>query len=161
MDGSKESSPALPSAWIERLFARFQAAYGNRTATMWKDANPDEVRALWAEELGRFDPSDIRSALEALRYAHLDYPPTLYEFGSLCRNAMAGRTQAVAKVTYVRYGQVAPEVLAIVHELVKSQRKRDPRDWARKILKREMDGEKVNLYALQSAKEALGIGERE
>lgn len=66
---------------------------------MWKDADPVEVKALWGEELARFDPSDILAAIELLRYAHLDYPPTLYEFGNLCRDAQRKRTQFVAALT--------------------------------------------------------------
>lgn len=110
MDVSNE--PSLPSAWIERLFSRFQAAYGNRLQTMWKDADPIEVRALWAEELARYDAQDIKAALEALRFAHTDYPPTLYEFSSLCRDAATRRKQTVVSLPNKVRNQIPAEVKA-------------------------------------------------
>ena len=156
MDGNESS---LPSAWIARLFSRFQAAYGNRMQTMWKDADPQEVQALWAAELSAFDAVDIRTALAAMGHAYPEYPPTLYEFRNLCRDAARSRSQLTARVEHTRYGGPSPVVLAAIHELTKDPltRKRDPRDWARKILKREQEGERVTMYALQCAREALGL----
>lgn len=109
--------------------------------------------------MGRFEAVDIKRALETMVLAYTDYPPTLPQFSALCRDARAARTQTVSKVTYARYGGPAPEVLAEIHKVssLTANRKRDPKDWARKIIKRELEGEKVNLYALQCAKEALGM----
>jgi hypothetical protein len=41
------------------------------------------------------------------------------------------------------------------------QPKRDPRAWARRIIVRNESGEKVHPLALQYAREALGLTERE
>jgi hypothetical protein len=154
-----EPLQALPSEWISRLFSRFQAIYGNRVQTTWKDADPDEVRAVWGDGLARYEAPDIKRALETMMIAYPDFPPTLPRFAAMCRDARSARGQEATKVTYVRYGQPSPEVMAAIHELTADpvNRKRDPKDWARRLVKRDADGETVNLYALASAKEALGV----
>lgn len=141
---------------------RFRAVYGNRVDTVYGAGQSAELVDVWRDELGSFDPSDIRAALDALRFAYVDYPPTLYQFAALCRDAMRARSQSVAKVTHIRYGQPSPEILAAIHELTKDplRRKTGPRDWARKILQREANGERLPIYALTSSREVLGIGEQ-
>lgn len=126
---------------------------------MWKDADPLEVQSLWAAELSAYEATDIKSALAAMGHAYQDYPPTLYQFRQLCRDACRARSQSARKVEYVRYGGPSPEVLAAIHELTSdpAKRKRDPKDWARRVLQREADGEKLPLIAVRYAREALGI----
>jgi len=53
----------------------------------------------------------------------------------------------------------SPEVIAAIHELTADpvNRKRDPLDWARRIIQRDANGYHVNLFALQSAREALKL----
>ena len=125
---------------------------------MWGDANMDEVLAVWGEGLARYEAVDIKRALEAMVLAYADYPPTLPQFTALCRDARNARCQQEPKLT-VRYSPVSPEVLAAIHELTKDpvNRKRDPKDWARRILQREANGEKLPIYALTSARAALGL----
>jgi hypothetical protein len=52
-----------------------------------------------------------------------------------------------------------PEVLAMMHELTADplNRKRDPKDWARKLIQRDAAGEPISHYALKSAREVLGL----
>ena len=95
-------SNPLPTEWVQRLFSRFQAIYGNRVTTMWGDSNPHEVQAVWAAELGRFMAEDLRGALESLRTTHPDYPPTLFQFSGLCRDARKIRAQNAVKLDYTR-----------------------------------------------------------
>jgi hypothetical protein len=126
---------------------------------MWADADPIEVRAVWGEELVPFDGVDIRAAIEACRTAYPDYPPTLFQFSALCRDASRRRTASVPKLEGPRRGSsgIAPEVLAQIHTLLDKGRQRDPKDWARRVLKRADAGEPMPLIAITSAKEALGI----
>lgn len=127
---------------------------------MWKDSNPDEVQALWAADLSAFDAADIKSALATMGHAYPNYPPTLYEFRALCRDAMRARVQTTHRVEYVRYGGPSPEVMAEIHKLtrtMKGETERDPHDWARRILQREANGERMPIYALTSAREVLGV----
>lgn len=119
-----------------------------------------DLTATWATELGRYEGEDLKRALDAMRFSYKEFPPTLYQFADLCRDSAQMRVQTATKITHVRYGSPSAELLAAIHELSKdpSKRKRDPRDWARRLIQRDLDGENVHPYALQCAKEALGIG---
>lgn len=89
------SPKPLPSAWVDRLFSRLAAFYGSqKLATMWVDADMAEVKAVWAEQLGRFEPASISAALQRLIDSGNQWPPTLPEFVELCRQAAVGRQQA-------------------------------------------------------------------
>lgn len=88
-------SKPLPSAWVDRLFSRLAAFYGSqKLATMWVDADMAEVKAVWAEQLGRFEPASISAALQRLIDSGNQWPPTLPEFVELCRQSAVGRQQA-------------------------------------------------------------------
>ncbi len=78
-------STSLPSAWIDRLFARLDSLYGNRFRDMWKGSDVADVKAIWGAELVGYTAEEIRRGLESLRGKHPSWPPTLYEFTDLCR----------------------------------------------------------------------------
>lgn len=85
----------LPVAWVDRLFARFTAFYGSqKVGTMWVDASMAEVKAVWAEQLGRFEPGSIAGALQRLIDSGNQWPPTLPEFVEFCRQASVDRRAA-------------------------------------------------------------------
>ena len=92
-------SPTLPPEWIERLFTRFQSVYGSRCDRMWGKANPTDLHQTWAETLSEYSGDDIRDALDSLRGTHPEYPPTLFQFAGLCRDARMLRAQTVAKIS--------------------------------------------------------------
>ncbi len=154
-----EALMALPNAWVSRLFSRFQAIYGNKVATMWGDADLNEVRQVWGERLAHYEAVDIKRALETMVVAYTDFPPTLPQFMGMCRDARAARGQEASKKIVVRYATVSPEILAAIHELTADpvNRKRDPKDWARRLLAKDSAGEPTVPYALKCAKEALGV----
>lgn len=147
-----EQSIALPNEWVTRLFSRFQAIYGNRVATMWGDADPDEVRSTWAIELGVFEADDIKWALNSMRTSFLDYPPTLFQFAALCRDGRKRREQSVRLVA-PQIAALPDAVVAKVGEFIAG--KRDPRDWARNIVRRSERGEALPAISLAYADEAL------
>ncbi len=90
------SPKPLPSAWVDRLFSRLAAFYGSqKLATMWVDADMAEVKAVWAEQLGRFEPASISAALQRLIDSGNQWPPTLPEFVELCRQSAIGRKAAM------------------------------------------------------------------
>ncbi len=95
------SESSLASDWIQRLFSRFQAAYGNRMEAMWKNADPAEVRRAWDEELSVFPADDVIEALDAMRRAYTDWPPTLYQFADLCRDARKRRASRATMLEHV------------------------------------------------------------
>ena len=71
----------LPAALVERLFSRFIAIYGTqKIAPMWAGADLDEVKAVWAQALGRFEPATIGAGIQALIDSASQWPPNLPEF---------------------------------------------------------------------------------
>jgi len=71
---------------VDRLFARLGAFYGARFADMWRDADPVELKRVWAEELAGFSPEELARGIDGCRTR--DWPPTLPEFLRLCRPAL-------------------------------------------------------------------------
>lgn len=68
---------------VERIFTRMVGFYGARFADMWREADPAELKRIWAEELAGYAPSEIARGIEGCRTR--DWPPTLPEFLKLCR----------------------------------------------------------------------------
>lgn len=128
---------------------------------MWKNADPTEVQQTWGDELSGYEAEDIRMALEAMRFAFQEWPPTLYQFADLCKDARLRRVQTTRVLGYERKKQeIDARVLAEINRLTRNwreQRKGDCRDWARRILQREQQGEKMPVIAISSAREALGL----
>lgn len=82
---TRNTSTALPSEWIERLFERLSARYGNKFAAMWAGISPEAIKREWAEGLAGFSRDEL---VEGMR-ASLDreWPPNLAEFRACCRPA--------------------------------------------------------------------------
>lgn len=80
---TNETLPALPAAWIDRLWQRFYAMYGNRFADMWRALDPDAVKQAWAEDLHGYTAEELKRGLEWCRSK--EWPPTLPEFMAACR----------------------------------------------------------------------------
>jgi hypothetical protein len=76
-------STALPSEWVERIFTRLSAMFGDKLARMWAGLDPEDVKVEWAEALGGFTGTEILVGLNSARA--LTWPPTLGEFMRLCR----------------------------------------------------------------------------
>lgn len=106
-------------AWIERLFSRLTAVYGNRMRTMWADADPQEVKATWMAALNRYSNDDVRRALASMLTSYLDYPPTLPQFLNLCRDAQMMRAQQSMKIDHAKGVPCPPEVKAQLDALLK------------------------------------------
>jgi hypothetical protein len=82
----------LPSAWVEKIFARMQGVYGREFLGQYGtgmvngiDAGIENAKIVWAEELGSFVkwPEAIAYALEHLP----ERVPNCIKFKELCRNA--------------------------------------------------------------------------
>lgn len=150
---------ALPKSqqqgWVERLFARFSAMYGRLFADMWADADPEQVKAAWAEDLGAFTGPQIAWALEQARVS-CELPPTLPRFRQLCQQAPRG--QAAAKpqtpLTFEQLRLRAGDLRALRGSDAVA-RCGDPKAWAHRILE-QANGRPA--AALKLAREALGHG---
>lgn len=81
-------SQALPDAWIEKIFQKFEDYYGAKWAAQYGNFPRERVKGTWAEELAGFatKPECISQALTAQKSS--PFPPTLPEFLGLCREAL-------------------------------------------------------------------------
>jgi hypothetical protein len=77
------TSEPLPTAWIEKLFERMTALYGSKFADMWRGTDPEQVKALWSQELGKLSRDEVTKGAQALMT--LEWPPSLPQFINLCR----------------------------------------------------------------------------
>lgn len=77
------TSEPLPTAWIEKLFERMAALYGSKFADMWRGTDPEQVKALWAHELGKLSRDEVTKGAQALMTQ--EWPPSLPQFIKLCR----------------------------------------------------------------------------
>lgn len=147
----------LPAEWVARLFSRFQAVYGNRVATMWAEADPEEVKAAWAQGLSKFEGQDIARALQAMATLSQfsSYPPTLFEFIGLCRDARSTRVVALPPpVPRPRPDDPNVERLRVLGKELTKMRG-DGRDWARRIMALHDAGEPLPLISIANAREVL------
>lgn len=146
----------------DHLFGRLVATYGNDFMRRWEGQNELAVKACWAHELagyagGRDDMLPIAWALENLP----EKAPNVIEFRNLCRRAPA------PEVPRLEAPKADPErVRAVLAKLAPLREAcasgapagyGDGRDWARKVVQRHASGERVNVYPLRLAREALGL----
>ncbi len=101
------TSNPVPLPWVEKLFSKFTAMYGNRFLDMWRGLDMQEVKQLWAEQLAGLTGEEIRTGIQAL--ISKDFPPSLPEFMALCRpklDALAAYYEAVKGVVERERGEV-------------------------------------------------------
>lgn len=155
------SHEPLPSAWVDRLFSRFVAMYGSqKVGAMWADSDRDEVKAVWAEALGRFAGQTIAAAVRGLIDSGSQWPPTLPEFSEACRVAAVNRRdQALALAApggTVTTREEAAEILAKIGYQAPAKPKVDPKAWAHRVLARAAAGdESLALESIRMAERAL------
>jgi hypothetical protein len=142
----------LPPKVIDKLFFRLSNVYGSQWSSLWKDNDIEEVKDLWAEELGFF-----AHRLEAFAWAldHLpDRPPNLIQFKKLCFDAPTPHQDLA-----IDYTKAAPIPQAIAQEMKKITQPRevDHKAWAKKILADVENGIPRRYISVRFAKEALGI----
>lgn len=127
-------NPILPSAWVEKIFARLQGIYGREFTGQFStgmvngiDAGLENAKGTWAEELGGFVkwPEAIAYALEHLP----ERVPNCIKFKELCRNAPR------------------PEPMKLEHKLTEEQMAAN-----KKRIKEIIDGLSKNMTAKGEAK---------
>ena len=140
---------------IDRLFDRLELTYGSQWTNFWKDRPIADVKTAWCYELQSFD-----HRLDAVAWALENLPdrvPNLIAFRNLCRSAPA------KEVIVLPEPKADPERLRA--ELAKLGEIRaqslpanlDGREWARRILQRQKDGELLSTISVRFAKEALRL----
>lgn len=151
----------LPQAWMERLFSRLTALYGNRMTTMWGDVPQAEVMDAWRQGLRGIEPDAIALALLSVTDQYPDWPPTLGQFAALCKPPPTPRAhREFPKLgPPKKHGPVPPEVSARINAIL-AQPRPHPKAWAEEILRLHEQG-RYDLYiGIEMAKEALGITTR-
>ena len=68
---------------FDYIFSMMSATYGARFASNWQDVDPQIVRHVWKEKLGRF--LTYKPSLDfALAHLKGDFPPSAITFRDLC-----------------------------------------------------------------------------
>lgn len=111
-----------------------------------------DVKTMWGYELSGYagHPSAIRYALDHLP----ERCPNVIQFRNLCR--------AAPSIPVVRIEPPKAEPERVAAELAKladlsKVPKTDSKEWARRIISRHEQGDKVSRYSLDCARSALGI----
>lgn len=73
----------IPQAWIDALFAKMSALYGNKFSDMWRDSSMQAIKSVWSQELSKLSRDEIAKGANALMSQ--EWPPTLPQFIKLCR----------------------------------------------------------------------------
>lgn len=143
---------SLPTKWVDALFTKLTLAYGRDFIGRWEGIEIGDVKTDWAHELAGFDAHP-----EAIAYALANLPmkaPTVIEFRALCRKAPAP-VVALLQEPAANPQRVAEELRKLAPILAKPQA-HDARAWARNILSRHQQGERIRPITLQFAKQAMG-----
>lgn len=89
-----QAEPADATTTVNRLFMLFHGWYGNlfisKFATGKRDENGKDkgiksARVVWASELREFDAETVMEAAKRCKDAHVEYPPSLPQFVSICK----------------------------------------------------------------------------
>lgn len=143
---------SLSTTVIDRLFSALFNIYGSQWLHQWKDNDLGEVKVLWSDQLGFF-----ANNLDSIAWAldHLpERVPNLVQFKRLCLDApLHSSVEALA------WKPTSPIPPAIAENLKKfgQEANKDPKAWAKRILKRVAIGEKPSNISVRFAKEALNI----
>lgn len=153
------SHQPLPASWVDRLFGRFSATWGvQKMGAMFPTETHDEVRGVWAEQLGRFAPESIRAALQSVTDSGREWPPSLSEFVEACRQASVARQQH-APVKLLDLPRTSADQAHANVDRIKSlmqvNKPKPGREWAYKILSRAERGDTVPMAVRQMAEKAI------
>jgi len=163
----RQLSTERQRAWIEKIFSKLTAIYGDEFTRNWRGIEADEVKDEWASALGGFEAQDIAAALTECRAQ--PKAPNLPEFSAMCRRHMVNRVK-------VELPPLTPEekaAAAVVAEKVAegmragSEKKTGEywlngvlvtkyRTWAVNLLKREAAGEFIHLVSAEAWRTVFG-----
>jgi hypothetical protein len=149
---------SLPTAVIDRLFARLAISYGTEFTNKWGTLSSIEVKSHWAHELSIFADN-----LNAIGWALQNLPdrcPNLIEFKSLCKQAPRPTTMALdaPKAPVEVVDRVLAEIAATALKTPRDENGQvDHKRWAKKLKKRHEAGETLSLYQIKCYKTALDM----
>lgn len=88
--GLSPDGKPVPTAWVEELFSRLVAILGGAMSNVYAGADPERVKAEWAEALAGFSAEEVKRGIAATRTRK--FAPNLPEFLNLCRPALDSET---------------------------------------------------------------------
>lgn len=101
------STNPIPDSWVDSLFSKMAALYGNKFLDMWRDLDLVSIKTIWAQELGKLSREELVRGVNAL--SAQEWPPTLPQFLKLCRvtiDPLAAYYQAVNGVVARERGEM-------------------------------------------------------
>jgi hypothetical protein len=142
---------ALPIRTVERLFDRLTTTYGTEFTNVWKGLNMNAVKTTWAHELSFYADrlKDIAWALENLP----DRAPNLIQFKNLCRQAPSIEQKQLPPPE-INCERMKAELEKLTDIHIKAADK-DKKEWARRLVQRAANGERITSINLRFAKMAL------
>lgn len=143
---------SLPAPWVDKIFAKLTLAYGRDFLGRWEGLDINAVKSDWAHELAGFQQQP-----DAIAYGLQHLPekcPNVFEFRAMCRRSPA---QALPQIEHSPAGKdrIAAELKKLA-PVLQSKPSTDFRDWARRIVARHDDGDRITRAQLSMAKDALG-----
>jgi hypothetical protein len=134
---------------VKLVFAKLFLTYGSRFMGQYGTAPPETIESDWAHELAGVSRQAILYGLQNL---HPDFPPNVLQFRAICRRKPMPAHVAISgpELPPDRVQQLAAQL---------SNKKpvgKDPKDWARKLRRREQGGERLSIFQREAWRTALG-----
>jgi hypothetical protein len=148
---------SLPDNWVDRIFRKLGATYGQAFLRQYDGVDLPDVKANWAHELAVFQqaPDAIAYGLDHLP---VDRPPTVLQFRDCCRRP----TEHATKVLKLAAPPANPQIAAKVRDAFKRPLEpADPKAWARRLRDREIAGEKLSKFQRDAWRDAIGVYDTE
>ena len=139
----------LPVSWVEKLFERFTARYGDAWLRKWEGIDMAAVKADWSEELAGLQnhPDALKYALQ---YLPVDWPPNVQQFKAICNRAPTQELPALPEPV------ANPDrVSEIVAGLAKVAGEMRSNDWPNRLRAREVALERLTPFQRNAWREAL------
>lgn len=147
---------ALPDRWVVEIFRRLELTFGSKFSNLWRNVDPAEMRAHWAEKLGGFidKPDALKQALEACE--SMGEPPTLPAFINACREAAKRQPHPEALPAPELSVEERMERAKQLDAAVSKASGYDYKGWAKELRRRYLAGEAMLPIQISMASEALG-----
>lgn len=157
VQSSQTSTKSAPLSWVESLFERMQAIYGNKFIDMWRDTNLDMVKALWAAEMGKLSNEELSNGYQLLMTKV--WPPSLPEYVQMCKaieRKEAAHVLALSSPKSELSREKAGEMLVKLGAADAMKPKTDHKLWAKRIIeKAKKQNHGLSALQINFAKEAL------
>jgi hypothetical protein len=141
----------LPDSWVDKLFRKLSATYGQAFLRQYDGVPMEDVKANWGQELACFqqNPNAIGRGLELLP---ADRAPTVLQFRELCKSTAQSEHLALPAPTAA---PVSPEVVAATKAAFKRSTAVGNKDWAYALKEREARGPGLTKFQRGAWRDAL------